>query len=435
MVGSAVPFWALMAFTFILLIAPQESFPALRPLRIALLAGVVAIATYLFDRLIHRQPMTILPRELWITACLAGWAVLTVPLSYWPGGSLSFLLNLYFKALAIFWLLSNIVNTLPRLRLIAWGLSVMALPLASSGVRQYLSGNFFTVGVVNRIIGYGAPLTENPNDLALTLNLILPLSVALFLSNRNAIVRIVLLPLIVLDVIAVIVTFSRGGFLTLATIAVMYLWKLRKRPERGWAVAALLLMVASIPFLPADYVTRLGTIADVQSDPTGSSQARWSDTIAAVNVVVENPIIGVGVGMNMLALNEERGPLWRGVHNVYLEYAAELGLPGLTLFLMLLAGCVKSVVLVQRRSSGVPSLREVFYLAEGIQISLIAFAVAALFHPVAYLFYFYYIAGLAVALKAAVGDRKRTAGWDQGHQGLYSNEPVRRLHTVPHGPA
>jgi hypothetical protein len=43
-----------------------------------------------------------------------------------------------------------------------------------------------------------------------------------------------------------------------------------------------------------------------------------------------------------------------------------------------------------------------------IQVSLVAFAVAALFHPSAYHFYFYYVAGLAVAARAiAEGQRGR----------------------------
>lgn len=119
--------------------------------------------------------------------------------------------------------------------------------------------------------------------------------------------------------------------------------------------------------------------------------------MAAVDHVFENPIVGAGLGMNLLALNGERGATWRAVHNAYLEYAVDLGLPGLILFLLLFVRCLRNTTLVQRRCGWTPAARELFSLAEGLQISLIAFAVAAPFHPVAYHFYFYYIAGLAVA--------------------------------------
>jgi probable O-glycosylation ligase (exosortase A-associated) len=407
---SAIPFWAMMTFTFILLFAPQAYFPALAPFRIALLTAIVAITTYLFDKFTSGQPVITRTREMWITAYLIAWAILTVPFSLRPAESASFLLEVYFKTLAIFWLLSHTVNTLARLRQVTWALMLMTVPMAATALDNFISGTFIPAVGVNRIVGYDAPLTLNPNGLALMLNLMLPLCVALFLGTTRPLVRALLLGIIGLDVTAVILTFSRGGFLTLTTTFAIYLWKSSKRPERSWAVAALVIALVCLPLLPSSYWDRVSTISNKDSDTTGSAQARWRDMLAAANLVVQNPIVGVGVGMNALALVEERGPAMDeankqllAVHNVYLVYAAELGIPGLVLFLMLLAGCMKSTISVQGRSAGVPALRELFYLAEGVQISLIAFAVAALFEPAAYHIYFYYMAGLAVAAKAVCG--------------------------------
>ncbi|MBI4609202.1 MAG: O-antigen ligase family protein [Candidatus Rokubacteria bacterium] len=410
---GSVPFWGLMTFTFILLLAPQSLVPALAPLRIALVTAGLAIAAHLGGRFVRGRPFMSLTREVWITACLVGWAIVTLPLSYWPGGSVSLLLGQYFKALAVFWLIGNVVTSLPRVRLLTQGLSLMAVPLAVSGVSNYLSGEFIAGGVHRRIHGFDAPLTGNPNDLALMLSLILPLSVALVLATRRPLLRVLLLGSVVLSVVGVIVTFSRGGFLALSTIVAMYLWKLRGRREWGWALAVPLVVLAGLPFLPEGYVGRLETITDIQSDPTGSAQARWTDLNAATSFVLANPIVGAGVGMNALALNELRGATWREVHNVYLEYAVDLGLPGLVLFLVLVFGCLRCATFVQRRSAGVPALRELFYLAEGIQISLAAFAVAALFYPAAYHFYFYYLGGLAVAVKAVYEAGAHRTGLDR----------------------
>jgi O-antigen ligase len=104
--------------------------------------------------------------------------------------------------------------------------------------------------------------------------------------------------------------------------------------------------------------------------------------------------------MNAIALNETRGAFWKAVHNVYLQVAVELGLPGLILFLLFVVGTFKSVRAVLRGTAGDPASSDVFRLADGLYISLIAFAVEALFHPVAYQLYFYYMAGLVVAAKA-----------------------------------
>lgn len=402
-----LPFRALMVFTFILFIAPQTLFPALAPLRIALMAAGLAVMSFLLNRLVRHRPFVEFSREITIVACLLGWAIMTMPLSYWPGGSLSHLLNIYAKTLVIFWLLSHVVNTLPRLRFVAWSLSLMAVPIAVSAVMNYTSGNFMAE---SRIMGYDAPLTGNPNDLALTLNLILPLSIGLFLSGiGKPWMRGLLLLGIGLDVVGVIATFSRGGFLTLAVIFVMYLWSLSRRPrERHWALLALLLALAVIPFLPSGYMDRLSTITDIEADASGSAQARWGDTIAALEYVIFNPIVGAGLGMDVLALNEVRGPTWTILHNVYLQYAVDLGIPGLVLFVMLLRGAVRGARYAQY-AGGPPGKSGLFHLAEGIRISLIAFAVAAFFHPVGYHFYFYYFAGLAIAARTiALANRKPT---------------------------
>lgn len=399
--GSETPFRALMAFTFVLILAPQSFVPALAPMRPGLLMAAIAISTYLLDRLVNSRPILRLTPEIAASAALLAWAVLTVPSSLWPGGSLAFILEIYSKTLAIFCLLAQVVVTPRRLRAVAWGLTLMAIPLAAFGIREYLAGNFISAGAVRRIQSYDAPLTQNPNDLALMLNLILPLTLALILMKGVPGLRLVAVAGALLSVIAIILTFSRAGFLTLAITGVLYLARALRRPGRGWAIAVLALALLGTPFLPQGYVDRLSTITDIRSDPTGSAQERWGDTQAAVRFMAANPVVGAGIGMSALALNEERGALWKKVHNVYLEYAVDLGLPGLALFLVILAGCIRGTVVVKRRTAYRPEGRDLFLLAEGIQTALCAFAFAALFHPVAYHFYFYYMAGLALAARAA----------------------------------
>ena len=130
--GLRLPFAALMTFTFILIIAPQTFFPVL-----ALVPHRVCRRVRGHRRACRpagscrRQPLT-RPHARDVRRPRASWLgpSSTVPFSYWPGGSVSFLTSIYFKTLAVFWLLGNVVNTLPRLRAIAWGLALMSAPLA-----------------------------------------------------------------------------------------------------------------------------------------------------------------------------------------------------------------------------------------------------------------------------------------------------------------
>jgi O-antigen ligase len=146
---------------------------------------------------------------------------------------------------------------------------------------------------------------------------------------------------------------------------------------------------------------RLATITNTEADTSGSAQIRSSDSLEAIRIVMSRPLVGAGAGMNILALNDARGSSWLHVHNVYLEFATDLGVPGLVLFLMLMGTSLRDACLVQREVAGRAEARTLYGVAQGAQAGLLAFAVAAFFHPVAYDLYFYLVAGLAVASRTA----------------------------------
>ncbi len=117
-------------------------------------------------------------------------------------------------------------------------------------------------------------------------------------------------------------------------------------------------------------------------------------------MVAKNPIVGAGIGNDILAMNVQRGDDWTQVHNVYLQYGVDLGIPGLLLFAWLHLLCFRTARAVEKRSREAADRdRDLALLAAGIQVSLVAFLVAAMFHPIAYQFYFFSIGGLAVALR------------------------------------
>src|SRR2546426_3126068 len=269
--GSAVAFAALMAFITVSLISPQTIWPVLDPFRLALVTGASAVLALLMDAFVRGRPLLPPSREIWVAASLAVWATVSVAFSYWPGGSATLLPD-FFKTLVAFWLLGTLVDTSGRLRSVAWVLSLLAVPLALTGIKDFLSGVFMTESShvpVQRIRGYDAPLTDNPNDLALMLNLILPLTIALLLTQRGRRVRVLLTGLALITVVAIVVTFSRAGFLTLVITGLLYGRRLLARARRGWAVAMVVMAGGAAPWRPADYLDRLGTITNIQADPTG----------------------------------------------------------------------------------------------------------------------------------------------------------------------
>ncbi|MCC6524399.1 MAG: O-antigen ligase family protein [Polyangiaceae bacterium] len=409
--SSVVPVVALGAFTFVLLTAPQTTFPVLASLRIALLTAGLAIAAHLVDRVARGQSVLALPRGTWPAVLLGLWAIATAPLSAWPGGSVDLFLDLFVKSLLVLWLIAGVVDTTRRLRGLFWLLSALGVMLAVTALGNFATGKHLAGGApgLERIAGFDAPLTANPNDLALVLNLLLPLSLSLYHAHRRPGVRVLLLGVMALEVAGVVATFSRAGFLTLLVVAVAHVLSMLRGARRIWGAVGIAGALVLVAVLPGGYGQHLGTVTDISSDPTGSAQERWTLMGAALRVVMAHPVCGVGLGMNILAITDDVGG-WRMVHNVYLQVAADLGLVGLALFLALFLGCWRHLRTLLRERAGLGGARAgLAHLARGIELSLLAFGVAALFHPAAYHFYVFYVGGLALAARG-IHDREVAHG-------------------------
>jgi hypothetical protein len=77
---------------------------------------------------------------------------------------------------------------------------------------------------------------------------------------------------------------------------------------------------------------------------------------------------------------------------------------------MLLLACLSKTRRVRREAAAAGG--DLAPLAEGIEIALVAYAVGGLFGPTGYHFYFYYVAGLAVA----AGEIHRRIAGSEGDQ-------------------
>jgi O-antigen ligase len=396
-VRSEAAFRLTLALVALVLVAPQERIPALAALRPAFVVAGLAIAAALASRLGWHEPLSVSSPALRLAGMLLGWAIVTMPLSSWPGGSLAALQAVFAKSLAAFWLIANVAGTGRRLAGLAWVLALAAVPGIVTAIVDYRSGAL----AAGRIEGYRSGLMGNPNDLALTLSLVLPLTLALIAGTRRLGPRLLLVSLAALSVVAVILTFSRAGFVTLAVVLGGSAWRFARRSHAAVATV-LLLALAAAAFLPGGYVDRVSTLADFEADPTGSATLRWNDMLAATRYVAAHPIVGAGLGMDMLALNQARGERWSVVHNVYLQHAVDLGVPGAALFVALLVAAIRAAGRARQRRDPLG------HLAAGAEIALVAFAVAAVSYPVAYHFYFYVLAGLAVAAECARESEPRT---------------------------
>ena len=218
---SSLPFWGLMFFTFVLFVTPQSYFPVLHSVSLGKLSAGLAFVVYVLSRLARGKSLTVVTPAVRLVLCVVLLALLSIPFSRWPGGSMTVFVEELSKSLIVFLLISNAVNTVQRMRLMIGSMALWGIIMSWVAVRDYSEGNLAPGGL--RIFGYDSPLAANPNDLALTVNLILALVIGLYLGARKGPARLLIVAAIGILASAVITSFSRGGFLSLVTILLVVL--------------------------------------------------------------------------------------------------------------------------------------------------------------------------------------------------------------------
>ena len=275
-----------------------------------------------------------------------------------------------------------------RGRWVVWALLAAAGAEASVGVVQFLRRagpeGFVLFGRFMRAHGHFA----QPNPFAGYLGLTAPMAYALTLEaaaqwrSRAGGVQMVFRPLLVrvapcafyavtfvLMATAAVMSWSRGGWIGLAA-ALLLVTVLRSRTAwlRAGAVGLLvvcLLAIGGTQYLPtalvqrfADFFPYLGGVDVTAVEVTDANWAvieRMAHWRAALNMVEEHPLLGVGIGnypvvYPQYALGRWQDPLGHA-HNYYLNIAAEAGLVGLFAYLVLLTACFALACRVVRRLS------------------------------------------------------------------------------------
>ncbi|MGK3208881.1 O-antigen ligase family protein [Amycolatopsis sp. MEPSY49] len=236
----------------------------------------------------------------------------------------------------------------------------------------------------------------DPNDLAYFLVAAVPLLVAVRARTfATAIAGVVL-------VAGAAATFSRGGALGLAAAAGWLLarrvlpWRLVAATAAAVVALGLGTLLVAGPHL-ARAVQEKSFIAASNVD---TRELRWQ---AAARMVTAHPVLGVGPGgfreqyaaESHNAEIDEQTPV---AHNMYLEVAAELGLPGFALFAGVVGVAAVASERAVRRAGPGPRRTE----AVAIQASLLAVLVTSTFLSEQYYLPLWSLAALAVAAETRV---------------------------------
>ena len=396
--GHTISFVALFLFSIVLYFRPYELIPALSSFTsMAFYIGLITLIVYVITQLLIEGNLTARPREINLILVIGVAALLSIPLAIDPNEAWTVFSELYIKALLIFIVIVNVVRTERRLHWLILLAFVVSVYLSINAIQDYRLGIFSFGKEVNsnlRIAGRIKGIFENSNDLALHLVTMVPIAIALAFAKRGIISKVIYLPLALLMIAAIVVTFSRGGFLGLVAVSLVLAAKLG-RGKRAITTAGLVLgLVLFFNFAPGDYGGRLATIFDTASDITGSSSQRNQVLQRSVLVALRYPLNGVGLGNFHHKSFQELG-----THNAYTQVGAEMGIPAMILYMMFLLYPYKKLKEIENETYGKKEERFYYYLSVGLGTSLFGYMVASFFAAVAYQWYIYYLVGYAIAMR------------------------------------
>jgi O-antigen ligase len=380
----------------------QDAFPILGKLQLPMLALFAALVFFASTKqpvrrvsLIKQQPTSRLMIMLMIIM------IIGVPFSLWRGHSATFVLKSFLPN-ALFFVL--VAASIRSIRDIEW---YALMNLYGALVFATVVSVFFSVGSDGRL---GNLIFYDANDFALVMDCTVPFAVYFLGKGHKKSHRRVAIAALAMILTAIVKSGSRGGFIGLIAVALYVLLRYRAIPSRVRLMVTVAGVALFLGFGSDKYWTMMSTILHPTADYNYTdSEGRIEVWKRGLGYMLHSPIVGVGVaaypiaeGGSDLALSqaaEGRGFKWSVAHNSFLETGAELGIPGLIVFIAMLSVTGSTLTRISPRGRFAPWIsRREMALAQMLIGALIAFAVAGVFVSAENFAYLYFLLALAVGL-------------------------------------
>ncbi len=358
-------------------------------------AQMVAIAT--LGGLFFTKDRYQLPRIAEVYLLMALWAVffLSTLFAFYPEDAwnhffkVSKILLMTFVALILF-------QDRMKLKALLW---VIALSIGFFG----LKGGIWAVmtGGQNQVLGPPDSFIEGNTEIGLALNMVLPVLLFLRRGENRQWLRHLLLAMFLFSIIAILITYSRGALIGLASVVILLLLKARK-----FRIVFFLTVGIAIAFftLPQKWFSRMETIKTYEEDR--SAMGRIIAWQLSYRLALDRPLLGYGFRpfteenyrnyMPEVVLDQDRST---DAHNIFFQVLAEHGFTGLALYAGLILFTMVSLRQSIRWSRGDPSMERILDLAQMVEVSMVGFIVSGFFLSLSYFDLFYHFVAVVIIIK------------------------------------
>jgi hypothetical protein len=405
-----IAYRGLILFTILLYLRPNDLLP-IGTFPVVKILTIGTLAIFFFDRLGQGGPLSIMPQPFRYLLVLNVLAVISIPMGLDPSASFAAFTDLFLKILLIFLLMINVVTSFRRLRFIIEVTVVSATIVGAMTLADFAQGK--NLVEYYRATGALGGIFANPNDLALSMNMLIPFAIYLGLTRPR--MRFMYFVCGMLLGATSVVTYSRAGFLSMAIGGAFFLVKISRRYPAALGVGAVgaFGLLASSP----------GRIFTIFSGGGGNTSAadsasqRWDLIKRSFEAAGVNPfrwLFGVGIDNFHIVSYKELVN-----HNAYLQVFNEIGLPALCFYILFLSSVVAVSTRIVKRYRRDRRYRQVWLMAVAIQTSLVVYVIGSFFASVAYLWYVYYPAAFAVCLQQLLRHAERLPAQKGAESGVW----------------
>ena len=235
----------------------------------------------------------------------------------------------------------------------------------------------------------------HPNDLgAYLLTLLIILLSVLISANRDLRLKIKMLAPAALSAVALIMTKSRGAWLSFVS-GLFVLGGMISRRLIAVFAAGLIVVFLAMPQTARDRVFEL---SDLKSGTTWERIKLWEGTI---NMIKVHPVLGFGVNTYSRNFPQYRPadyPDVRYSHNCYLHMASEIGIPGAVFFILFILAVLLRGYRVSRKVDDKTARSVMVGLLAGVSAFALNAMVDTHLYSVSLAGFFYLLLGFLYAL-------------------------------------
>lgn len=396
-------FYALSANVLCYVWRVQDLFPVLGTFKIVPLATLAAIGLFVLDGDRRRHILGIKHKVVTYASLILVWMVLSVPGSLYKGMSFNFIMQDHIKTFVLMILLAASIRTIKDAERYA------LVQVVGSALYCYFIMFKFTLGIDGRLSNL---VYYDANDLGMLIVCTLPLAIYLLRGNSSWILRAFAAIVVLLSLKTIIKTGSRGAFLGMVAVMVFMLFQFRAFSKNARIMAVATVVSLMLLFGNGSYWDMMATILNPKDDYNWSGQSetgRMEVWKRGMGYMLSHPIFGVGARAFPVAegtiskaaeLQEYGiGLKWSAAHNSFVEIGAELGIPGLIFFCLLLATAIVACHKIGRTKpepGGQPG--DGAALGQALCAALVGYVVAGSFLSQAYSAYMYITYGIILGL-------------------------------------